>query len=44
MLNETTSLQEWIQSAPKFSQQDSIIELMQSYQDWLKEYFNCSSE
>jgi hypothetical protein len=42
MINEYNSLRNWIRSEPEFSEQSSPLVLLQTYQEWLKEHFNCN--
>ena len=42
MINEYNSLRNWIRSEPEFSTQSSALVLLQSYQEWLNEHFNCT--
>jgi hypothetical protein len=41
MINEYNSLRNWIRSEPAFSKQSSEFVLLQTYQEWLNEHFNC---
>lgn len=39
MLNEFNTLKNWVQSEPHITEQSSVIELTQTYQEWLRERF-----
>jgi len=37
MSNENTTLGQWLKSNPVFSETSSVINLLQTYQEWLNE-------
>lgn len=39
MLIEFDTHYKWVQSKPEISEKSSTIELVQTYQEWLNEYF-----
>jgi hypothetical protein len=41
MINEYNSLRNWVKSEPVFNKQSSAHVLLQTYQKWLNEHFNC---
>lgn len=42
MINEYNSLRNWILSEPEFCEETSVLVLLQTYQEWLSEHFNCT--